>query len=384
MSTDTPTPEAWFELAPFAVTATCGQARCGTLTLAHGVVETPIFMPVGTAGTVKGLTPAQLGDIGVEILLGNTYHLFLRPGLEVLSAHGGLHGMMGWPRPILTDSGGYQVFSLKELRKITEEGVTFQNHIDGSRHLFTPENVIQTQEVIGSDIMMAFDECPPMTAGRDYMVRSMERTSRWAARCLEARTRPDCALFGITQGGVDLDLRASHIEELSVMPFDGFAIGGLSVGEAKEKMYETVEFAAPRLPADRPRYLMGVGTPQDLVECVSRGVDMFDCVLPTRNGRNGQLFTRNGRMSIKQVRYRLDLDPVDPQCGCYTCRNFSRAYLRHLYVAGEMLAGELATLHNVHYYLDLVRELRVAIRAGTLDAFVASCREGWARSERGA
>ena len=370
--------EQRFDLISFDVTATCGEARCGTMQLAHGEVKTPIFMPVGTAGTVKGINPMQLEAAGVEILLGNTYHLFLRPGLEVLELHGGLHNMMGWTKPILTDSGGYQVFSLEELRKITEEGVEFQNHIDGSPHLFTPENVIGIQEVIGSDIMMAFDECPPMTEGLDYIKRSMERTTRWARRCLDARTRPDCALFGITQGGVDQALRAEHIEALCELPFDGFAIGGLSVGEAKERMYETVEFAAPRLPADRPRYLMGVGTPEDIVACVYRGVDMFDCVMPTRNGRNGQLFTRNGKIKIKQARYKLDTAPPDPECGCYTCAHFSRAYLRHLYLAHEMLAGQLVSLHNIHYYLELVGELREAIETGTLDARVASMRSAWA------
>ncbi len=371
-------------LAPFEITHTDGNARAGRLTLAHGVVETPIFMPVGTLGTVKGLTPDDLRGAHVQILLGNTYHLFLRPGLEVLAAHGGLHGMMGWSGPILTDSGGYQVFSLKDLRRITEEGVTFQNHIDGSKHLFTPEKVIQIQEVIGSDIMMAFDECPPLPCERDYMVRSMERTTRWAVRCLQARTRPECALFGIVQGGVDIELRRQHLAQLQSLPFDGFALGGLSVGEAKPRMYETVEAIAPELPAHRPRYLMGVGTPEDLLACVQRGVDMFDCVLPTRNGRNGQLFTSRGRLSIKQATYRLDLQPPDPECACATCARFTRAYLRHLYIADEMLAGQLITLHNVHYYLHLMQGMRDAIRAGRLDAFAQACRDGWRESPRGA
>ncbi|MEL6178098.1 MAG: tRNA guanosine(34) transglycosylase Tgt [Myxococcota bacterium] len=379
--------EQRFEPIPFTVTARCGAARCGRMTLAHGEVETPIFMPVGTAGTVKGQTPEALKGADVEILLGNTYHLFLRPGLDVLKLHGGLHDMMHWDRPILTDSGGYQVFSLKELRTIHEEGVEFRNHIDGSKHLFTPESVIGIQEVIGSDIMMAFDECPPLdaeTVDRRYLEQSMARTTRWAKRCLSARTRADCALFAITQGGTELDLRQHHLEELLPLPFDGFAIGGLSVGEAKPRMYETVEAVAPQLPEDRPRYLMGVGTPEDIVACVARGVDMFDCVLPTRNGRNGQLFTRHGRMTIKHARYRMDKGPVDPHCDCPTCTHYSRAYLRHLFISREMLAAHLVTLHNIHYYLDLIAELRAAIRAGTLDVFIAQCREGWSRSERGA
>ncbi|MBH24137.1 MAG: tRNA guanosine(34) transglycosylase Tgt [Myxococcales bacterium] len=388
MSTTAPDPrEERFERIPFTVTDRCGEARCGRMKLAHGEVETPIFMPVGTAGTVKGLTPEALKDADVEIILGNTYHLFLRPGLDVLEMHGGLHEMMHWDRPILTDSGGYQVFSLKELRTIREEGVEFRNHIDGRKHLFTPESVIATQEVIGSDIMMAFDECPPLgeeAVDRRYLERSMARTTRWAKRCLSARTRPDCALFAITQGGTELDLRQRHLEELLPLPFDGYAIGGLSVGEAKPRMYETVEAIAPQLPEDRPRYLMGVGTPEDLVECVARGVDMFDCVLPTRNGRNGQLFTSRGRMIIKHARYRTDMGPVDPECDCPTCTHYTRAYLRHLFISREMLAGHLVTLHNIHYYLNLIGGLRAAIRAGTLDAFIARCKEGWSHSERGA
>jgi queuine tRNA-ribosyltransferase len=368
----------------FEVEATDGEARIGRMHLAHGEVETPIFMPVGTSGTVKGITPLELEEARVEILLGNTYHLFLRPGLDVIAKFGGLHKMMGWRHPILTDSGGYQVFSLKDLRKISEEGVMFRNHLDGAKHLFTPELVVEIQETLGSDIMMAFDECPPLPADRSYLVESLARTTRWAKRCLAARTRPDCALFGITQGGVDLELRRAHVDELCQLPFDGFAIGGLSVGEAKPRMYETVEAVAPLLPAHKPRYLMGVGTPRDLIECIERGVDMFDCVLPTRNGRNGQLFTSRGRMIIKHAKYRLDDSPPDPECSCYTCSNFSRAYLRHLFKSGEMLAGRLMTGHNLAYYLVLVRRARAAIRTGNFQAFKSECLAGWAESGRGA
>lgn len=368
----------------FELEAVDGQARAARLHLAHGEVETPIFMPVGTAGTVKGMTPRELDEAGVQILLGNTYHLNLRPGLDVIERFGGLHDMMGWRKPILTDSGGYQVFSLKDLRKISEEGVAFRNHLDGAKEMFSPEHVIAIQETIGSDIMMAFDECPALPATRSYLVDSLARTTRWARRCIDARTRPECALFGITQGGVDLDLRRAHVDELSQLPFDGFAIGGLSVGEAKPKMYETVAAVAPRLVADKPRYLMGVGTPRDLIECIRRGVDMFDCVLPTRNGRNGQLFTSRGRLVIKHANYRLDQRPPDPDCQCYTCQNFSRAYLRHLFKSGEMLAGRLITGHNIAYYLRLMGDARAAIKDGRFDAFASECVRAWDDSPRGA
>ena len=376
MPTTDPT-KARFDLAPFEVTAQDGQARQGRLTLAHGDVHTPVFMPVGTYGTVKGMPPEAIEATGAQIILGNAYHLYIRPGLEILGLHGGLHKMMGWNKPILTDSGGYQVFSLKELRKISEEGVEFRDHKAGDKHKLTPEAIIAAQEVIGSDIMMAFDECPDLTRPRRYLEASMARTTRWAKRCLEARTRPDCALFGITQGGVDLELRQRHIEELCPLPFDGFAIGGLSVGEAKSAMYETVEAVAPTLPADRPRYLMGVGTPNDLLECIRRGVDMFDCVMPTRNGRNGQVFTSQGRRIIQHARYKQDLEPLDPNCDCYTCQNYSRSYIRHLFVNNEMLAGYLLTLHNIHYYINLVDGARAAIAAGGLDAYIARVQAGW-------
>ena len=347
-----------------------GRARAGVLHTARGQVPTPIFMPVGTLGTVKAMTPEDLTDeIGAHIVLGNTYHLYLRPGLEVVELHGGLHEMMRWERPILTDSGGYQVFSLKELRKIREEGVEFQDHISGSRHLFTPERVIAIQETLGPDIMMAFDECPPHDVSREYMEESLARTTRWARRCLAARARPDCALFGILQGGTDEGLRRRHAEQMLELPFEGFAIGGLSVGESAEAMYDTAELSAELMPDTHPKYMMGVGKPDDLVECIARGVDMFDCVLPTRNARNGQVFTSLGPVTIRNATYAEDLRPLDPRCSCYTCRNYTRAYIRHLHKSREMLAARLCTLHNLHFYLRLVRRAREAILEGRFEAF---------------
>jgi queuine tRNA-ribosyltransferase len=371
------TMEPRFGLIGFEVLAQDGHARVARMELAHGVVETPVFMPVGTQGTVKGLSPEEVEGTGAQLLLGNTYHLYLRPGLEVIGAHGGLHGMMGWSKPILTDSGGYQVFSLKEFRKISEQGVKFRDHVQGDQHMLTPELAVKIQETIGSDIMMVLDECPELPAEPRYMAASLARTTRWARRCLEARTRPDCALFAINQGGVDVALRRRHAQELEELPFDGFALGGLSVGEAKPLMYDTVEGVAPHMKADRPRYLMGVGTPQDLLECVSRGVDMFDCVMPTRNGRNGQMFTSRGKVVIKHQRWRVDLGPPDPACDCYTCQKYSLSYLRHLYQSGEMLAGRLLTIHNLRYYQRLMEGARGAIREGRLGAYVAGCKAGW-------
>jgi queuine tRNA-ribosyltransferase len=355
----------------FTLQATDGEARAGEMQLTHGVVQTPIFMPVGTQGTVKAMDPQELEGVGAQIILGNTYHLYLRPGLEVIELHGGLHHMMNWTHPILTDSGGYQVFSLKELRKIREDGVEFQDHIDGSRHLFTPARVTQIQEVLGSDIMMAFDECPPAGADDAYLAKSLERTTRWEKECLEARTRTDCAMFGIIQGGISESWRTHHLNEICALPFEGFALGGLSVGEDIPAMYDTVAFTAPKMPSDQPRYLMGVGKPDDLVECIARGVDMFDCVLPTRNARNGQCLTRFGTIVIRNAQYAKDLDPIDPGCGCYTCQNFTRAYVRHLYKAKEILAARLCTIHNLHYYLELVTSAREAILAGEFTAFRA-------------
>ena len=364
-------------------TDTKTKARASELVLNHGVVKTPIFMPVGTQATVKSMTPKTLDEVGTQILLGNTYHLFIRPGLEVLSLHGGLHKMMGWNKPILTDSGGYQVFSLKERRKIDEEGVHFRSHLDGSKIFFTPEKVIKIQETIGSDIMMSFDECPPLPCEKSYMINSMARTTRWALRGLNARTREDQALFGIIQGGTWPDLRKQHMEELVPMGFEGYALGGLSVGEPPEVMYEVLEEVTPYMPVDKPRYLMGVGRPQDILNAISSGVDMFDCVMPTRNARNGQLFTSRGKINIKQQRYQMDRGPVDPDCDCSTCKTFSLSYLRHLYKAGEILANLLMTHHNLHYYLDLVRGARQAIMAGTFYDYHRQCEAGWAEFEEG-
>ncbi len=345
------------------------RARRGRLHTTHGTVETPVFMPVGTQGTVKGVTPAQLHELGVEILLGNTYHLYLRPGTEVVGALGGLHKMMGWDRAILTDSGGFQVFSLRDLSKIEESGVTFASHLDGSKQVLSPEKSIAIQEVLGSDVVMAFDECPPGGAPVEVVRRAMDRTTRWAKRCIDARTRDDYQLFGIVQGGIDIHLRRASLAALTALPFDGYALGGLSVGETREATWSTIEAVAPLMPVDKARYLMGVGTPEDLLISVGHGVDMFDCVLPTRNARNGRLLTADGDLNIRNHRHRLDDRPIDSGCSCYTCRNFSRGYLRHLSKAGEILFATLASLHNLHYLLDLMAEARQALDAGHYPAF---------------
>ncbi len=354
----------------FGVTARDGAARCGELRTAHGVVHTPIFMPVGTVGSVKALAPDDLDALGAEIILGNTYHLYLRPGDERIARLGGLHGFSSWSKPVLTDSGGFQAFSLSELRKISENGVEFRSHLDGSKHLFTPEKVIQIQRNLNSDVMMVLDECVPYGTPRDYTARSIKLTTRWALRSRAAYPAGMAGnlLFAITQGGFFEDLRAESIQELAEHDFDGFAIGGLSVGEPKELMYSLLEASAPLLPEEKPRYLMGVGTPLDIVTGISRGVDMFDCVLPTRNARNGTLYTSLGKINIKRREFAEDQNPLDPACSCYTCRTFSRAYLRHLYTAGELLAFRLNSLHNLTYYLDLVRKARTAIREGRFTA----------------
>jgi queuine tRNA-ribosyltransferase len=336
-------------------------------------------MPVGTQATVKAMTPDELVQVGSQIILGNTYHLYLRPGHELIGRMGGLHNFMRWNGPILTDSGGFQVFSLGELRKITEEGVKFQSHIDGSRHMLTPERSIEIQEALGSDIMMCFDECPPSPADRAYVSRSLEMTTRWAARCKEAKKRDDQALFGIVQGGIFEDLRARSAHELREISFDGYALGGVSVGEEKGRMLDVMQFTAPYLPVDQPRYVMGIGTPEDLIEGINAGYDMFDCVMPTRNARNGMLFTSFGRINIKGAVFEEDDGPVDPECGCYVCRTFSRAYLRHLYRAGEILASRLNTWHNLHYYLDLMTNARAAISEGS---FIEFRREFYAKRQR--
>jgi queuine tRNA-ribosyltransferase len=345
------------------------RARRGTIHTRRGAIETPAFMPVGTQGTVKGMMPEQLKEIGSQIILGNTYHLYLRPGHERMARFGGLHKFMNWDRPILTDSGGFQVFSLGDLRKIDEEGVRFQSHLDGSKHILTPELSIAIQESLGSDIMMVFDECIPHPSSREYIIESTARSTRWAARCKAARTDQSAALFGIVQGGMEEDLRQKSVEGLLEIGFDGYALGGLSVGEPAEVMYQVMEWSLPLLPKDCPRYVMGVGTPENLVEAVSRGADMFDCVMPTRNARNGVLFTSFGKISIKQARYIEDDTPIDPACSCYVCRNYSRAYLRHLYQSNEILSSVLNTTHNLYYYLHLMKSMRVAISEGAFKAF---------------
>jgi len=346
----------------FTVEARDGRARAGRLVTPHGEVATPVFMPVGTAAAVKAVLHRDLAEIGARILLANTYHLMLRPGDALVASLGGLHGFTGWSGPFLTDSGGYQVFSLAALRKLDEEGVRFQSHIDGSEHLLSPERSIAVQQNLGADIAMAFDECPPGDAARDVVEAATARTTRWARRSRDAHTRADQWLFGIVQGGVHLDLRAESARALVELDFPGYAVGGLAVGEPKPGRDRVLEEIDALLPADRPRYLMGVGTPEDLIDGVARGIDMFDCVLPTRNARNGQLFTRHGRIAIRNARYRDDPRPPDPDCRCHTCRTASRAYLRHLHLAGEMTAATLMSLHNLFFYLDMMEGLRQSIR----------------------
>jgi len=346
------------------------RARRGRMHTRRGVIETPAFMPVGTQATVKGMLPEALHEIGAQVVLANTYHLYLRPGHELVESLGGLHRFMNWSGPILTDSGGFQVFSLGELRRISEEGASFQSHLDGSSHLLTPELSMEIQHALGADIRMVFDECIPYPSSRDYVAESTRRSLRWAERSKQAH-RHECgaALFGIVQGGMYPELRSESAQALMEIGFDGYALGGLSVGEEAEVMYRVMEHALPQLPEDRPRYVMGVGTPENLVEGVARGVDMFDCVMPTRNARNGVLFTSSGKISIKQARYRDDSLPVDPHCDCYVCRHYSRAYLRHLYQSGEILSSVLNTHHNLHYYLQLMKQAREAIAADSFAAF---------------
>jgi queuine tRNA-ribosyltransferase len=360
----------------FDVLATAGRARRGRLTLAHGAVETPVFMPVGTYGTVKAMAPDELAELGAQIVLGNTFHLWLRPGLDVIAAHAGLHRFMGWPRPLLTDSGGFQVWSLGALRKVSAEGVTFASPVNGDRMLLTPEVSMQVQRALNSDVAMIFDECTPHPASRDEVAASMELSLAWARRSraeFDALANPN-ALFGIVQGGMHEDLRDASLAGLAAIGFDGYAIGGLSVGEPKEDMLRVLDHVAPRLPAARPRYLMGVGTPEDIVAGVAAGIDMFDCVLPTRNARNGWLFTRYGDVRIRNARHRADAAPLDADCGCYTCRNFSRSYLHHLQRVNEILGARLNTIHNLHYYLGLAAGMRDAIAAGALADWAARFR----------
>ncbi len=364
----------------FTVNATDGAARAGTLELARGVVETPVFMPVGTYGAVKALSPAELVENGTRIVLGNTFHLWLRPGLEAIAAHGGLHRFIGWTGPLLTDSGGYQVFSLGGLRKITEEGVRFASPINGDRLLLTPEESMRIQRVLDADIAMVFDECTPYPASARDTEESMRLSLRWAERSKRAHEGNPNALFGIVQGGMVENLRDESLAGLASIGFDGYAIGGLSVGESKREMLRVMAHTAPRLPADKPRYLMGVGTPEDIVESVAAGIDMFDCVLPTRNARNGWLFTRHGDVKIRNARYRDDTRALDGSCPCYTCAHFSRSYLHHLQKVNEILGARLNTLHNLHYYQTLMRELRGAIAERKLADTIAAFREARRKS----
>ena len=365
-----------------------GAARRGRLTFDRGTVETPAFMPVGTYGTVKTMTPEELIGLGAEIILGNTFHLMLRPGTEVISAHGDLHNFMHWQGPILTDSGGFQVFSLGEMRKITEQGVTFRSPVNGDKVFLGPEESMAVQRALGSDIVMCFDECTPYPADEQQARDSMQMSLRWGQRSKDAHLsgpegKNPNALFGIVQGGMFEHLRAESAAGLVEIGFDGYAIGGLSVGEPKEDMMRVLDHTTPLLPADQPRYLMGVGKPEDIVEAVLRGVDMFDCVMPTRNARNGHLFTRQGVIKIRNACHEFDTGPLDEQCGCYTCQNYSRSYLRHLDKTGEMLGAHLNTIHNLYYYQELMRGLRAAIEANTLDAFVAHFYEQRSQKEQG-
>ncbi|NPC58779.1 tRNA guanosine(34) transglycosylase Tgt [Caenimonas soli] len=370
----------------FKLLKTDGHARRGRLTLNHGVVETPIFMPVGTYGTVKGVTPQSLTDMGAQIILGNTFHLWMRPGLDVVKQFGGLHRFEAWNKPILTDSGGFQVWSLGEMRKISEEGVKFASPVNGDKLFLTPEISMQIQTLLNSDIVMQFDECTPYDTKGHITTEaearfSMELSRRWAQRCKDefARLENPNALFGIVQGGMFEHLRQESLDALVEMDFPGYAVGGVSVGEPKEEMLRIMAHTPHRLPSDKPRYLMGVGTPEDLVEGVAQGVDMFDCVMPTRNARNGHLFTRFGDLKLRNARHRTDERPLDESCSCYTCANFSRAYLHHLERCGEMLAPMLASIHNLHYYLNLMREIREALDAGTFAAFAQQFKRDRAR-----
>ena len=355
----------------YELLTTDGKARRGRLTFERGTVETPAFMPVGTYGTVKGMKTEEVADTGAEILLGNTFHLMLRPGTEIIEQHGGLHGFMNWDKPILTDSGGFQVFSLGKMRKITEEGVKFSSPVNGEKIMLTPERSMEVQNSLGSDIVMIFDECTPYPASHEESKVSMELSLRWAQRSKDAHQGNKNALFGIIQGGMYEDLREVSVNGLTSIDFDGYAIGGLSVGEPKEDMIRILDHTAPLIPENKPRYLMGVGKPEDLVEGVRRGIDMFDCVMPTRNARNGHLFVTNGVIKIRNARHKTDTGPLDPECDCYTCKNYSRAYLHHLDKCNEILGSQLNTLHNLRFYQRVMKGLRDAIEQGKLDEFVA-------------
>lgn len=355
----------------FQVSATDGKARTGSMQFPRGEVATPAFMPVGTYGTVKGLNPQQIRDTGADIILGNTFHLMLRPGTEIILKHGDLHDFTGWQRPMLTDSGGFQVFSLGEMRKISEQGVHFKSPIDGADIFLGPENAIEIQHKLGADIIMVFDECTPYPATEIEATESMQLSLRWAARCKQAHGDNTSALFGIVQGGMYTQLRDQSLAGLLELGFDGYALGGLSVGEPKQEMAAVIEHCAEQLPADKPRYLMGVGTPQDIVHAVSQGIDMFDCVMPTRNARNAYLFTSHGLLRLRNHRYRQDTSPLDENCSCYTCQHFTRSYLHHLDKCREILGAQLNTIHNLHFYQQLMAGLREAIEQGRLTAFIS-------------
>lgn len=361
------------KIGHFEVVAESGDARQARLTTAHGVIETPVFMAVGTKATVKAMTPEELKDNGAQVVLGNTYHLHLRPGEKTIAKLGGLHKFMNWHGPILTDSGGFQVFSLSQLRKLSEEGVEFRSHIDGTKYFISPEKSMEIQMDLGSDIIMAFDECLPYPATREQAIESMELTLRWLERSKKAMTRKESLLFGIVQGGLDLDLRMRSLEQITSVDLPGYALGGLSVGEPIELMHKLVKQVAPQLPKHKPRYLMGVGTPLDLILAVDSGIDMFDCVLPTRVARNGTIFTWQGKVSIKRAEYKEDSSPLDPECDCYTCKNYSKAYLRHLFLSGEILSSRLNSLHNLHFYFTLMTRSRAAIREGRWSEFRDFC-----------
>lgn len=350
-----------------------GQARAARLRTARGWIETPVFMPVGTKATVKAMLPEELRELGAQIVLGNTYHLHLRPGEEVIQRLGGLHKFMNWPHPILTDSGGFQVFSLSQLTNVREEGVEFRSHLDGGKYFLSPETSMRIQMALGSDIIMAFDECMKYPATPDEVKKSMDMTHRWLKRSKEAMTREDSLLFGIVQGGLDVELRKESLQQITSVELPGYALGGFSVGEPIEMMHHLVKDVAPLMPVNKPRYLMGVGTPLDLVLAVDAGMDMFDCVMPTRTARNGTLFTWQGKISIKRAEFREDNGPLDPECSCYTCRNYSRAYLRHLFLSGEILSARLNTIHNLHFYLTLMKRMRVSLLEGQWESFRAHC-----------
>lgn len=353
----------------FKLEAQSGKARAGTITTAHGEIQTPIFMPVGTRGSVKGMFQENLEEMKAQIILGNTYHLFLRPGHELIEKMGGLHKFMSWDKPILTDSGGFQVFSLSELNKVTEEGVEFQSHIDGSRHMLSPEKSMEIQKALGSDIVMIFDECPKLPATKEELRTSMELTLRWAKRCRDYQLQDHQHLFCIVQGGLHIDLRTECMQRLQELDFPGFALGGLSVGEKNEEMVEFLNEFTPTMPKEKPRYLMGVGKPLDILNGIRAGIDMFDCVLPTRNARNGQFLTWDGPLNIKNERFKLDEGAPDPQCDCFVCKRYSRSYVRHLHNVGEYLAGQLVTYHNLYFYLQLVKAAREAIITNKFDDF---------------